>query len=218
VRDCVCRRDAFCCDDGWDARCAAQVEAFYCGRCDDRRRIAEFEVSAAFPAYAHILEGTRSHLTIRALDEAGEVVADHTGWALIWSSDPESELHDGQYWVYFDVESQGAVNVEDVVPFESAGAHRVSVWDWPDFGVEGHLWAHVRADADRDGYVDHQDNCPAVFNDDQTDFDGDGLGDACDTDDDADGISDDEDGCDLLIDPAQGDLDRMESATIVIRT
>jgi hypothetical protein len=35
-------------------------------------------------------------------------------------------------------------------------------------------------DADQDCVLDSADNCPAVFNPDQTDTDGDGLGDACD--------------------------------------
>jgi hypothetical protein len=36
-------------------------------------------------------------------------------------------------------------------------------------------------DADSDGVPDSSDNCPAVANTDQTDTDGDGIGDACDT-------------------------------------
>lgn len=45
-------------------------------------------------------------------------------------------------------------------------------------------------DGDRDGVVDADDNCKSTSNVDQTDTDGDGLGDACDTDDDNDGLSD----------------------------
>jgi hypothetical protein len=69
-------------------------------------------------------------------------------------------------------------------------------------------------DGDGDGVPDSSDNCPAVANGDQTDTDGDGAGDACDSDDDNDGVPDSGDacqtvpgdaqnGCPLPTDPAQ---------------
>ncbi len=45
-------------------------------------------------------------------------------------------------------------------------------------------------DSDLDNVQDHLDNCPAISNQDQKDFDSDGLGDVCDPDDDNDGIKD----------------------------
>ena len=46
------------------------------------------------------------------------------------------------------------------------------------------------ADDDADGIVDSQDNCPAIANANQSNFDGDTLGDICDDDDDDDGVAD----------------------------
>ena len=50
-------------------------------------------------------------------------------------------------------------------------------------------------DADGDRVPDRVDNCPLVFNPDQTDNDGDGQGNPCDPDDDDDGILDGADAC-----------------------
>lgn len=46
------------------------------------------------------------------------------------------------------------------------------------------------ADGDEDGVADGCDNCPSISNSDQADYDGDGLGDACDDDDDNDTLPD----------------------------
>lgn len=67
-------------------------------------------------------------------------------------------------------------------------------------------------DRDGDAYIDTQDNCPDLFND-QTNTDGDPLGDACDRDDDNDGVNDVDaggrplDNCRLTYNPGQEDSD-----------
>jgi hypothetical protein len=64
------------------------------------------------------------------------------------------------------------------------------------------------ADSDNDGFCDADDNCPSVFNDAQTDTDGDSSGDACDSDDDNDGLADTDEetlGTDPLLADSDGD-------------
>ena len=65
----------------------------------------------------------------------------------------------------------------------------------------------VSADIDQDGLLDEADNCPSVWNPDQADVDGDGLGDACDSDADGDSFSNEADNCPLDVNPAQADAD-----------
>ena len=68
-----------------------------------------------------------------------------------------------------------------------------------------------RRDRDGDGVPNGTDNCPLVANPDQTDSDGDGTGDACESnplpgsDDDGDGVPNDTDNCKGIVNPDQAD-------------
>jgi len=69
------------------------------------------------------------------------------------------------------------------------------------------LFGPLPADADGDGVTDSIDNCPTDANTLQTDTDGDGTGNACDSDDDNDGVPDGIDNCQLTANTNQTDTD-----------
>lgn len=62
-------------------------------------------------------------------------------------------------------------------------------------------------DRDRDGVPDSEDNCPNTPNPAQTDYDRDGVGDACDDDYDGDGVPNHRDNCPTTANPSQRDID-----------
>jgi len=62
-------------------------------------------------------------------------------------------------------------------------------------------------DTDNDGVLDWADNCPNDANTDQADFDGDGVGDACELDGDGDQIPDEDDNCPHVANTTQKNLD-----------
>ena len=62
-------------------------------------------------------------------------------------------------------------------------------------------------DSDEDKIGDEIDNCPSTTNSDQSDTDGDGIGDVCDDDIDGDGILNDSDNCPETANEDQTDMD-----------
>jgi subtilisin-like proprotein convertase family protein len=67
--------------------------------------------------------------------------------------------------------------------------------------------SYTWCDADGDGAEDHTDNCRGLANPDQSDLDGDRVGDACDGDPDGDGYAGAADNCPLVAAASQADTD-----------
>ena len=92
-------------------------------------------------------------------------------------------------------------------------AAEAGIWNFKIISLESkddnpYTFAVMQGDQDGDQVPNGEDNCPAVYNPDQADSDGDGIGDACETTDgDGDGVSDEQDNCPDLYNPAQEDSD-----------
>jgi ELWxxDGT repeat protein len=104
-----------------------------------------------------------------------------------------------------DGTSEGTVLVKDINPegsaFEDGNAPFFAEFDdilffqATDGTLGKELWALILADEDIDGISDSMDNCPTIPNENQTDFDKDGVGDICDTDVDGDKVPNYQDNC-----------------------
>lgn len=104
-----------------------------------------------------------------------------------------------------------AVDVDSNLPSETANTlNQVSVFvggsPFPETDYTNNsssLFTSLSAvvDSDGDGVEDGNDNCPAVANADQANFDGDFYGDACDPDDDNDSVEDSADVCQQTVLP-----------------
>jgi hypothetical protein len=88
------------------------------------------------------------------------------------------------------------------------------VFDERDWILKASETLIALADADADGVPDRNDNCALVVNPAQQDFDGDGLGDACDEDDDGDAVADAKD-C-APFDAGQGTPGEIVGVTVAV--
>ena len=80
----------------------------------------------------------------------------------------------------------------EVVAFDGTAPEPFTSKGTSSFSVVGD---NTTADSDADGLADTSDNCPFTANADQADNEGDGAGDACDSNDDNDGTPDGQDNC-----------------------
>jgi hypothetical protein len=111
---------------------------------------------------------------------------------LTWSAGLEADWHD----VYLGIDS-----TPDADEFQA----RVSTETFnPGALLESTLYYWRIDEADVDGC---DDNCPLDYNPDQRDGTGDGVGDACGSDDDGDGVLDVDDNCPLVPNPNQENAD-----------
>jgi len=88
-----------------------------------------------------------------------------------------------------------------------AGTALFGRWWFPNAASWASAVTVYQPDADADGHPDIGDNCPYVANIDQADFDGDGQGDVCDSDDDGDSVADTADNCPYVANTDQANHD-----------
>jgi len=91
---------------------------------------------------------------------------------------------DGDYEVYVEVSDNGSRYDNPGTGADAGAGFQILYRQVINVAPQG------PTDQDMDGVPDESDNCPAVANAGQEDFDSDGAGDACDDDDDNDGVPD----------------------------
>mgnify|MGYP003681986707 CR=1 FL=1 len=123
-------------------------------------------------------------------DGIGDDWDDCTPGEIGWTSAPNTDFDaDGCRDISedFDDDEDGIMDLYDECEKGSVGWISTLENDENQDGCED-------VDTDGDGFVDQLDKCPGL-SDDQSDLDGDGIGDACDDDTDGDGIVDNFDNC-----------------------
>jgi hypothetical protein len=102
----------------------------------------------------------------------------------------------------------GRGNADAALALRSSGtgAAASSEFDAVAVDIEPGCQADPLTNTDGDEWCNVLDNCPNLANNDQLDFDGDRIGDACDTDIDGDGVLNGVDNCPLLPNPDQSDI------------
>jgi hypothetical protein len=108
------------------------------------------------------------------------VSSDGVDWQTIWQN--ESEMNDGHWsFMRFDISEVVANSPESRLRFTMGTTDLMYTfcgWNIDDLRVVGCV-CDLGADEDGDDISDDSDNCPLVYNPDQTDTDGDGAGDLC---------------------------------------
>lgn len=116
----------------------------------------------------------------------GQIFFEYDG-DLDWSSSTSTS---GNYIFWVETENGDIVDIEstnaEMVYSRSPGGGLLA-------GVGQNIY-YFMPDYDGDN-IGTEDNCPDVYNPDQSDYNGNGLGDACDDDDDSDGVFDFDDLC-----------------------
>lgn len=102
----------------------------------------------------------------------------------------------------------GRGNADAPLALRSSGSGAVasSAFDAVAVDIEPGCQSDPATNTDGDEWCNPLDNCPNLANNDQLDFDGDRIGDACDDDVDGDGIPNNTDNCPLLPNPDQSDI------------
>lgn len=154
------------------------------------------------------------HYLAVANNQNGSNAQNIDSWVYKWDPDPNIEkfITDPYYnkvkyrpqpiktsaawdWEYFRIKTNGNYK------------HFLAVANEYDNGYNAYSDIFYTVDTDGDGMPDDGDNCPLIFNNDQSDNDSDGEGDVCDPDDDNDFVLDVSDNCQYIHNPDQQNND-----------